>query len=69
MKLKTNFDLQAGLTNAGHTLIVKVFATHLFISHGVVPPEKPCGDVISNDDVYGIVFMSNEDTDDASSAH
>lgn len=67
LKLKTNFNLLAILTNEGYRRIVK--ATHLFISHGVVPPEEPCGDIVGNDDIYSIVFMSNQDTNDASSTH
>lgn len=55
--------------NASNTSILNLFATHLFISHRVVPPEEPCGDVVSNDDIYSVVFMSNKYTNYASSTH
>lgn len=40
----------------------------LFVGHGMVPPEQPCCDIISDDDIDSIVFMRYENADDSSSA-
>lgn len=42
--------------------------TYWLVGHGVVPPEEARRDEVGDDDVYGVVIMSQKDAEDAEDA-
>lgn len=39
--------------------------SYMCVGHGVVPPEEPRGGDVTNQHIDAVVFVSNQDADDA----